>query len=209
MNPFEIIQRARKETDSVLISFSAGRDSSVCLDLCSRYFKKIDLVFFYWVEGLELYESFFRTIRKKYPIAAIHQYRHPDIIWYESRLLSQKVKFKFIDGLNNARDKTGIDYIVYGYRASESLQRRARIKQGNGCDTKNKFIYPVAYWTKKHIEHYVKANRVPLLPSYRYGFRDISVLNRETLSFLKSNYNSDYQKLINNIPLLESRLYVK
>lgn len=210
MTPFEVIQRAALETDSVLVSFSAGRDSIITLDLCKKYIKRVECVYFYWAQGLRLYHDLFDNLRNRYGgQLIIHEYPYPDIVIYEAGLLGKKIKYKFIDGINDCRAKTNIAYCAYGYRVSESLQRRARISPCGGIDRRNKFIYPVAYWSKSHIERYVKHEKLPLLETYRNGFRDISILNRNTLEFLRNNFYSDYEILLNKIPLLESRLYVK
>lgn len=210
MMPFEVIQNASLKTDVALVSFSAGRDSIITLDLCKKYLKRVEAVYFYWAKGLMLYEDLFSNLRKRYSgDLIIHEYPYPDIVIYEADLLGKKLNYKFIDGLNDCRIKTNINYIAYGYRISESLQRRARIAPWKGVDTRNKFIYPIAYWSKAHVEAYVKHEKLPLLETYRHGFRDISILNRDTLEFLRNNYYSDYEKLLNTIPHLESRFYVK
>lgn len=65
---FEPIKTQARLTDSVIVGFSGGKDSIVCLDLCMRYFQNVKPYFMYLVPGLEFQEDMLRRYEARYGV---------------------------------------------------------------------------------------------------------------------------------------------
>ena len=50
---FDPIKTQARVAKSVLVGFSCGKDSIVTLDLCFRFFDKVQPFFMYYVPGME------------------------------------------------------------------------------------------------------------------------------------------------------------
>jgi phosphoadenosine phosphosulfate reductase len=65
---FDLVRVQSGITDSVIVSYSGGKDSAVVLDLCHRYFKTVHAFFMYQVSDLSFQEATLRRAEKKYGI---------------------------------------------------------------------------------------------------------------------------------------------
>ncbi len=52
----------------------------------------------------------------------------------------------------------------------------------------------------------MKKNKLPLPVEYQYGFRNIDSLDKNSLQFIKNNFPSDYQKIKDVFPLIDTLL---
>ena len=158
--------------DGAIVFFSTGKDSVVMLDLIQRFFKRPEheYIFLYMYKNLEIRETVLRHYSKKYGIE-FQQYPQFDV---SSRVNGKKLKQANIE--KYIRAKHNKIWIFYGYRKSESLERRGMMAHiDNGIDWKYKKLYPIADWSAKDVLYYIKQNRLVLPPDYRSGFRDINV----------------------------------
>ncbi len=57
MSLLDVIKTQSQITDSVLVSFSMGKDSIVTMDLCMKYFKHVQPFFMYLVPGLQFQDE--------------------------------------------------------------------------------------------------------------------------------------------------------
>lgn len=190
--------------DGAIIFFSTGKDSVVMLDLIQRFFpnKNHEYIFLYIHKGLSIRETVLSHYSKRYGIE-FQQYPQFDVAHQAGvgKKLKQSNIEKFI------RAKHNKIWMFYGYRKSESLERRGMMAHiDNGIDWKYKKLYPLADWSAKDVLHYIKQNRLVLPPDYRSGFRDINIFKGAALLWLYQNYRDDYELIRSQYPGIEGEL---
>lgn len=201
---FESIKTASKITDTVLVGFSSGKDSIVTFDLCTKYFKNVIPYFMYLVPGLEFQERTLRYYEKRYntEIIRIPHFELSDFFRYgtfrnpdpDVRIVSITEEYEYL------RMKTGAYWIAGGERISDSIVRRAMIKNSGSIDQKRGRIYPVAEWNKKEILQYIKHHKLYLCPANRklgFSFRSLA---GEDLYKIRELYPADYEKILHYFP---------
>lgn len=102
------------------------------------------------------------------------------------------------------RQKTGIHWIAAGERCADSIVRNAMIKKSGSIDYKRGRFYPLAYWKKNEVIHYIKYKKLYLSPEQkRLGFSFRSLAGSE-LAIIKEHYPRDYEKILKVYPFAEA-----
>ena len=201
---FDPIKAQSKVTDAVLVAFSGGKDSICCLDLCMRYFKRVQPFFMYLCPDLEFQEKTLRWYEERYQTSIIRiphfeasnfmrygSFREPDL---NVPIVDVKDTYDYL------RAETGIFWVCAGERIADSIVRRALIKHSGTIDAKRGRFYPIANWTKKDVMSYIKLRGLKLpSDSKRLGFSFRS-LDGEQLAAIKERYPEDYQKILRAYP---------
>lgn len=205
---YDPIKSHAKVTDSVLVAFSGGKDSIVTLDLCMRYFKRVQPFFMYMVPDLGFQEETLGWYEKKYDTEIIRiphfevstfmrygTFREPDFNVSE---VSVKETYDYL------RNRTGIFWISAGERISDSTIRRAMIKHSGTIDAKRGRFYPIANWSKKNVLDYIRLKHLKLpRDSKRLGFSFRS-LDGKQLAAIQDMYPDDYQKILKVYPFADA-----
>lgn len=198
---YKSIKTIAEHIGSAIVFFSCGKDSIVMLDLFQKYFKgETKIVFLYIHKGLKIREDILRYYENRYNIK-IDQYPQFDT----GAIFGKKLKQKDIE--EYCRQKYNIDYLAYGYRRDESVNRSGILNVTNiGIDERNKKLYPLFHWTKRDVLNYVKQEKLPLPVDYDYGFRDVNIFKGEYLLWLYNNYRDDYEVIKQQYPKIEGEL---
>ncbi len=205
---FDPIKTQASVTDSVIVGFSGGKDSIVTLDLCFKYFKRVQPFFMYLVPGLEFQEKMLRWYENKYKteIVRIPHFEVSNFLKYGSlTVFDDNVEIVGItDTYEYMRQKTGIHWIAAGERCADSIVRNAMIKHSGSIDYKRGRFYPIAYWKKNEVLEYIKYKKLYLSPEQkRLGFSFRS-LDGSELAVIKENYPKDYAKILKVYPFAEA-----
>jgi phosphoadenosine phosphosulfate reductase len=170
---FDTIKTASKMTKRVLVGVSGGKDSTVVLDLCVKYFEEvIGYSMWYPCKGLSGIDYVIRHYERRYGIK-IFRVPHFEVSSYMHygafRQADPSVPI-LSDGdvLNMLRDQTGIYWIASGERISDSFVRGAMIKHSGTIDDKRGRIYAVAYWKPSEILYYIKTHKLKLSDEFKY-----------------------------------------
>lgn len=195
-------------TDSVIVGFSCGKDSIVTMDLCFKYFRHVYPYFLYIAPELEFQERVLRWYERKYK-TEITRLPHPDVAQFLKYGSFCNPNFdvpviSINDIYNYMRDISGAYWIACGERISDSIVRRAMIKNSGSINQKRGRFYPVAEWKKKDVLAYIKHFKLLIgEDSKRLGFSFKSLSGKE-LSMVKETFPSDFEKLKNIYPLIDA-----
>lgn len=201
---FDPIKTQAKVTDAVLVGFSGGKDSIVTLDLCMRYFDRVQPFFLYLCPGLEFQEDTLSWYERRYDVEIIRMphFEVSNFMRYGSfREPDPGVSIVSItDEYNYLRLKTGMTWVAAGERIADSIVRRAMIKHSGTIDRKRARLYPIANWTKREVLEYIKHHRLKLpRDSRKLGFSFKSLAGTE-LAFIRDAYPRDYERILEMYP---------
>ncbi|MBP2058606.1 phosphoadenosine phosphosulfate reductase [Lactobacillus colini] len=204
MSLLDAIKTQSQITDSVIVSFSMGKDSIVTLDLCMRYFKHVGAFFMYLVPGLEFQENTLKKYEKYYGIEILRvpHFENSNFYRYGSfRDPDFTVPLvKINDIYAYVRKQTGVEWIAGGEKIADSIVRLSMLKHSGSVDVKRRRFYPVMYWHDKEIKEYIKYHRL-LYPEFnrKLGFSFHSLAGKE-LAAIKDIYPKDYQRILKFFP---------
>lgn len=206
-----IINLVRDQTDEVILFCSLGKDSLVLLDLLYPKFKRIVCVFMYFVKGLEHVDRYIRWSQSRYPSIEFVQIPH----WNLTHILrngmccvpNPKVKLlKLSDVEKSIRLTYGINYVFYGMKKADSMNRRLMLNTYENYLHVGK-VYPLADWTQKDILAYMRQHKLPEPVRYSKKASGGVGLNLDCLLWLRTNNPQDLQKLLTAFPLAEKILF--
>lgn len=205
---FDPIKTQAAITDSVLVGFSGGKESCVVLDLCFRYFKKVQPFFMYICPGLSFQERTLAWYEKHYQTEII-RIPHMDVseFFHYGSFRPPDPSFPIIsinDIYHYLRIKSDIWWIAAGERINDSIVRRAMMKKSGSIDTQRGRLYPISMWNKKEVMDYIKFHNLYLgADSRKLGFSFCSLWGKE-LAMLKKHFPEDYEKMIKQYPFAEA-----
>ena len=195
-------------TDSVLVSFSGGKDSVVTLDLCVKHFRHVEGFFMYYVKGLSFQEQICRYYEDRYGLP-IHWVPHFELSQFLRYGLYRPTDFSVPvvsvkDVYNYLRLNTDIWWIAAGERIADSVWRRAIIKSSGTIDEKRGRIYPVAEWRKEDVVAYIRQNKLKVgVESRKLGFSFGSLQAREVIP-VKRHFPADFARIRAWFPFVEA-----
>ena len=213
----KIIEQIAQKTNKVILFHSmSGKDSIALLHLLYPYFEQVTCVFMYVVKDLEHITKYMHYINKKYPKARIIQIPHFAVFSYIKtghlgyRQNEKQRIYNLSDLTDNIREKTAIEWAFFGFKQSDSMNRRVMLRtyQEQAINEKNKKVYPLSTYKNNDIIEYIKAEK--LITPEKYGNSqssgtDINDLNY--LLFLRNHFPNDLKKVIAEFPLVERKLY--
>ena len=213
----ECIRQIASKTDKVILFHSAtGKDSIALLDLCYPHFREVVCVYMYMVDGLEHIDKYIIWAKQRYPKAkfmavphyALTQYRKDGVFGCEQDP-KQRIK-SLSDITEDVREATGIEWAIYGFKQTDSLNRRIMLRgyEMQMINAPTKKAYPLSIYKNKDVEAYIKHKR--LIPSLKYGngqSQGTDVSNIPFLLFCKQCYPQDLERVIAVFPEVEKILF--
>lgn len=212
------IGRARETVgDAVCVAFSGGKDSLVCMDLCTQQFSRVEAFFMYLCRGLRCVEEPLEGYAKRWGVK-IHYVPH----WDRARLMKYAVASMHVDGAENlptlkqrdienyVKQQTGIGLFCYGERASDSFVRRFYTRDNDGLRLRgNPKLYPIWDWLDADVYGYMRARRIPAPGRFGREQRpkmSAMSLRDETVLWLRDHHPEDFRTLCKSFPFLEALL---
>lgn len=207
------IDRIREKSDAAILFCSFGKDSLVLLDLLYPRFKRLVLVFMYFVPGLDHIEKYVRWAESRYPGIIVDQVPH----WTLTRIMryglfckpKPGVKVLSLRDVNrNMQLKHGINFSFYGMKMADGLNRRLMLRgyKDEGYEHAGN-VYPLAEWTQKDIMAYMRQRRLPEPVRYSKNASGGVGFNEACYLWMRENAPQDLEKVLRAFPLSEKILF--
>lgn len=206
----EIIRNVAKETDRVILFHSAtGKDSIALLDLLAPHFKEIICVFMYIVKDLQHINRYIKYAEDKYPNAKFVQIPHFGVYSYiKHGYLGCKTNpkqrlYNLAQLTDIVRSKYNIDWAFFGFKQSDSMNRRLMLRTYDmeAICNKTKKAYPLSSYKNKDIIHYINRHKLIQPESYGKGQSSGTALHSiDYLLFLRDKHSDDLKKILEEYP---------
>lgn len=195
---------------SLLLGLS-GKDSFVSLDIAAEHFKRIVCFHLYLVRGMRCLEA---------PLEAVCARCKAELIfvphWDLARLLKHAVlrphnvradklpTMKKADSEALARKRSGIEWIAYGERLSDSFVRRLFWRKIDGVYEEGKRCTNIPDWLDADVAGYMTARKLPQPCRFGDGKRSAGFeLTPECLKWLKQHHPRDFAQVLKVFPAAE------
>lgn len=217
ITPIDIIKDVSKQSKSAILFHSAnGKDSIALLDLMRPHFDNILCVYMYIVPELEHINKYIHYAEKKYnvyfiqiPHFVLHSYIKNGYMGIKK---NEKIGLPNLSTITDKiRIKYGKDWAFFGFKQSDSLNRRLMLRtyENNAINHKNKKCYPLSEWKNKDVLKYIETKQL-INPIHYGGVSQSSGTSINDINFLlycKKYYPNDYKQILSYFPLAEIKVY--
>ena len=215
LSGLDTIKRIAEETDTVLMSFSRGKDSLIAWLAIRPYFKNI-IPYHLWLvpglsfvdESLRYYEDFFQTKIISLPHPSFWRMINGFIWQPQERLLTIEaagIPNYDYDQLNQVLIKQNNlpknTFVCSGVRAADSPMRRSAINQYGSINWKRRYFYPVWDVNKAGLINAITTSGVQLPVDYELFGRSFDGVDYRFLTPLREHLPDDFQKVLDWFPL--------
>ena len=210
----QVIDEVAKQTDEILLFHSlSGKDSITLLDLCYPRFRRVVCVFMYIVKDLDHIAEYYNYAKNKYPnieFIQVPHYAKYSYIKYGFMGCRQNPKqrlWTLSDIAEKVKEKTGIEWSCYGFKQSDSLNRRLMLrsyKDGmEAINWKSKKFYPLSTYKNADVKGYIAKNHLKQPEAYggkgQSQGTDITDLNYHI--YLRDHYPHDLERIYAECPM--------
>ena len=210
----EIIDDVSKETDSILLFHSlSGKDSIVLLDLCYNKFKRVIVVFMYLVKDLEHIMRYYNYAKAKYPNIEFVQVPHYALFNYIKtgymgiKQNTKQRQWTLSDITDKLREKIGVEWACYGFKQSDSLNRRLMLRSytdgKEAINWKTKKFYPLSTYRNKEIMDFILDHRLknPEVCGTNKQSSGVDIEDVAYQKYLKELFPEDLEKIYKVFPM--------
>ena len=215
-----VIDLVRRETDTILMSFSCGKDSIAAWLAIRDKFPNIVPFYMQLIPDLEFVDESLAYYEKAFG-CKILKLLHPSLY----RMLNYAVwqppdRLRFLDAANIPMfdydmlnemiiEDQGLPdhtFVCAGVRAADSPNRRSAINQYGAINWKRRYFYPVWDMVKDELISLISSSGIKLPVDYRLFGRSFDGIDYRFLKPLKDNFPRDYQRILEWFPLAELEL---
>lgn len=222
----EAIEAIRSMTDTIILSFSRGKDSVgawLALREWKPAFKRIIPIYYWMVPDLEFeevslkyYEKWFGEHIVRVPSAAFwnkirhFKYQPPQNIPVIDAAMEEIPAFTSDDLYEwvwQDMGYKGIPWTAIGVRAVDSPMRWSAMKKYGPVNFVRQVFYPVFDWNSDRLYDKLIEADIKLPQDYRIWGRSMDGTDRRFLQGLKEHYPADFNKVLDYFPLADAGLW--
>ena len=165
----------------------------------------------YFVEGLEHIERYIKWIKAKYPKVEFIQVPHWNLTYILRSGMycvpNPKIKLLKLADVDLAmRLKFGIEFVFYGMKKADSMNRRLILNTYQDYENAGK-VYPLADWTQTDVITYMRQKGLPEPVRYSNKASGGIGFNLDCFLWLRKNYPGDLRRIIKAFPMSERILF--
>jgi phosphoadenosine phosphosulfate reductase len=210
---YDVVRRCHAKSRSVAVGFSCGKDSIATLDLACKHFSYVVGFFMYMVPGLQFQESYIKFIENRYGIQIMRIPHFQLGMMFRNASLrnptgnSADVPLLAITDIEaHVRNLTGVEWIAYGHKTCDSIERNGMLKANGGIDESTGRMFPIAFWKHSQVKSYLRLNNIPLPRDYDLFGHSFGRLWAPELEAIKSHFPEDYERIIEVFPYAEAQI---
>lgn len=200
-----VLEKARKQSPSIVVAYSGGKDSLAVLDMCVRTFDKVEAFMMEFVPGLSKNVAAIEFAKKRWGIV-VRSYLHWSTLsamaegYYCNSKFTADRKFSISPIHALVRADTGIDLIATGYKRDDGRWRQIQMKKKS---VMHNIVCPLAGFHRADVLAYLAARRIPL-PAAAKSDADGYGLDHRTVLWLYDNHRADYECIRVHFPYIEA-----
>lgn len=192
--------------DSVIVSFSGGKDSLTVLDLAKRVFNDVKCFYMYFVPDMEYSEKKLEYAKIKYGVEILEVYH-----WLYFKLKKKGIYCLPVKSLKEiklnhiyswVRDKLGDYPILHGGKRSDSEWRHVNKKTSDQGEYASVY-YPIYEWNKYDVLSYL-SNRGITIPETGNEKGASFGLDLSTISLNYLRDKKDRELITEEFPFVEA-----
>ena len=213
----QVLDWIRARTDSVILFYSAGKDSIALLDLVAPHFRRVVCVYMYFVKGMEHIQKYIEYSKLRYPNVEFYEVPHWNLTQiFRAGLYCEPqpdVKLmKLADVAKNCRLRFGIEWCLYGMKQSDNMFRAVMLRTSEyeleAIEPRTKNAYPLSKWGNNEVLAYIRQRRLPRPVCYSTRKKSQGLgFSEECFVYLREHYPEDLRKILEAFPLSEVILY--
>lgn len=216
----QVIAAMRRQTDTILLAFSCGKDAIGTWLACRPHFTRIVPYYMYLVPGLEFVERSVQYYERAFGQRII-RVPHPSLYrWLnESTFVAPQQLcvidraglplFDYLDMQDEIRKDSGLSsdcYTASGVRAADSPLRRVSIVTHGAISHKQRQFMPIWDWGIDRLLGEIKSAAINLPVDYRMFGRSFDGLDYRFIAPIKRHFPRDYQRICEWFPLVEAEI---
>lgn len=193
----------------LLVSYSGGKDSLVVMDQCVSAGRKVEAFMLTFLPDMDCFRFWADYAWARWRVrprmhqdpAAIRLMRRG--VFRHAPLKVPAVTVRDIETC--VRDETGIEWIGYGYKRVDCIDRACMLKTWpNGIHEGWKKFAPIADWKHGDVFSYLRRKRIEIPNAVRFQMSGVGV-GAEALRTLRENWPADYRRVMEVFPLAEAQ----
>lgn len=212
-----ILRTIHEKTDDVIVGLSGGKDSLVTLDMCMKEFgaTHVSAFFMYFVKDLRCVETTIRWCERHYKIE-VHRLPHwcLGLAYKYATYMPHRTganewrDMRLVDVEQLARKKTGSEWLAYGHRMADSIERVGMLSKNQGHDEVGRRVYPLWRWNEASVMSYLRARKIPPPPKLTILKRAMTGVSfqEDALLAIREKFPDDFAKILEVFPYVESKL---